>query len=157
MKRHCPGRASASAGPQLSEMVWDVDNDGDGIPDSVWLDIGLPIQTDASGRRYRPLVAILCQDLDGRLNVNAHSSPAHRQHLYADFSSWPANVPLSSAPANGTQRPSPPFHRPHRKRCSCRVAWGWARPTFSWVICWSGRFHQRIDTAVSPQLFRRDD
>ncbi len=60
---------SATAGYQ---PPWDIDNDGDGYPDSVWIDIGLPTQTDASGRRYRPLVAILCVDLDSRLNVNAH-------------------------------------------------------------------------------------
>ncbi len=71
------------AGQQLPEMVWDVDNDGDGIPDSIWIDVGLPIQTDASGRRYRPLVAILCQDLDGRLSVNAHSNTAQRSNWYA--------------------------------------------------------------------------
>lgn len=52
--------------------LWDVDNDGDGIADSIWVDIGLPVQTAPDGRRFRPLVAILCQDLDGRLNLNAH-------------------------------------------------------------------------------------
>ena len=51
---------------------WDVDNDRDGIRESVWLDIGLPISTSPSGRQYKPLVAILCQDLDGRINLNAH-------------------------------------------------------------------------------------
>ncbi len=51
---------------------WDVDNDGDGIRDSIWIDLGLPIQTAADGRKYRPLFAIMCRDLDGLLNVNAH-------------------------------------------------------------------------------------
>ena len=55
-----------------SSNQWDVDNDGDGIHDSVWVDIGLPAQTAPDGKRFRPLVAILCQDLDGRLNLNAH-------------------------------------------------------------------------------------
>jgi hypothetical protein len=54
---------------------WDVDNDGDGIPDSVWIDLGFPTQTARDGRMYRPLFAILCVDLDGRLNVNAHGNP----------------------------------------------------------------------------------
>jgi hypothetical protein len=53
---------------------WDVDNDGDGIPDSVWLDLGFPIEATSDGRLYKPLFAILCADLDGRLNVNAHST-----------------------------------------------------------------------------------
>ena len=56
----------------LMEGPWDVDNDSDGIPDSVWLDLGLPIQKATDGRGYRPLFAILCVDLDGRLNLNAH-------------------------------------------------------------------------------------
>ncbi len=56
----------------------DVDSDGDGENDSVWIDIGLPIQTDNQGRQFRPLVAYLIKDMDGRLNLNAHGS-------YADF------------------------------------------------------------------------
>lgn len=55
---------------------WDVDNDGDGLTDSVWIDMGYPVQTSPDGRQYKPLVAILCTDLDGRLNLNAHGSLA---------------------------------------------------------------------------------
>ncbi len=62
--------AALMAGP------WDVDNDGDGIPDSVWLDFGLPVRTDKDGRIYKPLVAPLVVDLDGRLNVNVHGNLA---------------------------------------------------------------------------------
>lgn len=51
---------------------WDVDNDGDGIPDSIWVDIGLPVETAPDGRQYKPLVAILCLDMDGKLNLNVH-------------------------------------------------------------------------------------
>ena len=50
---------------------WDVDNDGNGIADSVWVDVGLPVRQDQAGRLYKPLMAILCQDLDGRINLNA--------------------------------------------------------------------------------------
>ncbi len=53
---------------------WDVDNDGDGVAESVWVDIGLPVQTAPDGRRYKPLVAFHCVDLDSRLNVNAHGN-----------------------------------------------------------------------------------
>lgn len=53
---------------------WDVDNDGDGVPDSVWVDLGLPVQKTEDGRWYKPLVAMLVEDLDGRLNLNAHGS-----------------------------------------------------------------------------------
>jgi hypothetical protein len=50
---------------------WDVDNDGDGIADSVWIDPGLPIVYSPDGRRLKPLAAILIEDLDGRVNLNA--------------------------------------------------------------------------------------
>ena len=54
----------------------DVDNDFDGVLDSVWLDIGLPFQTDSTGRVIKPLVAPLIIDLDSRFNFNAHGSIA---------------------------------------------------------------------------------
>ncbi len=57
-------------------LGWDVDNDGDGVNDSVWVDLGLPVQITKDGRMVKPLAAILCVDLDGRLNLNAHGSMA---------------------------------------------------------------------------------
>ncbi len=77
---------------------WDVDNDGDGIADSVWVDIGLPVQTAPDGRRFKPLAAILCIDLDGRLNVNAHGS-------LAKFATVTTNGPFAGTAANS----SPPL------------------------------------------------
>jgi len=65
------------------QHAWDVDNDADGIPDSIWLDIGLPIRSTPDGRRYKPLVAILCLDLDGRLNLNAHGSLEQTTSAYS--------------------------------------------------------------------------
>jgi hypothetical protein len=53
---------------------WDVDNDGDRIPDSIWVDLGFPVQTTPDGRQVRPLFAFLCTDLDGRINLNAVGS-----------------------------------------------------------------------------------
>lgn len=53
---------------------WDVDNDGDGIADSIWIDLGLPVRSSPDGRKYKPLFAIYCVDLDGRLNLNVHGS-----------------------------------------------------------------------------------
>lgn len=51
---------------------WDIDNDLDGLPDSIWIDVGLPLKTDRQGRRYKPLAAILIKDMDGLINLNAH-------------------------------------------------------------------------------------
>ncbi len=39
---------------------WDVDNDGDGVPDSVWIDLGMPVQRDG-GRAVVP--AAFCDSL----------------------------------------------------------------------------------------------
>lgn len=61
----------------LKTGKWDVDTDGDGIVDSIWLDIGLPVSPGPDGRPRKPLVAILCRDLDGRLDLNVHSQFSH--------------------------------------------------------------------------------
>ncbi len=60
---------------------WDVDNDGDGIADGIWVDIGSPVRTAPDGRLYKALGSYLCVDLDGRLNVNAHGT-------YAQTNAW---------------------------------------------------------------------
>ena len=56
---------------------YDVDNDGDGIMDSIWMDIGLPVTRGPDGRLVKQLVAFMCLDMDGRANVNAHGSQFH--------------------------------------------------------------------------------
>lgn len=52
----------------------DVDNDNDGRPDGIWLDIGLPIVSTADGKNIKPLVSYLVLDMESRINVNAHGS-----------------------------------------------------------------------------------
>ncbi len=49
---------------------WDVDNNGDGIPDSVWTDAGLPLTEAEDGTLVKPMVAYLIEDLGGRVDVN---------------------------------------------------------------------------------------
>ena len=57
---------------------WDVDSDGNGIADSIWLDIGLRARFDARTQSwYKPLVAFYVIDMDGRINVNTLSNLAH--------------------------------------------------------------------------------
>ncbi|MCH2114401.1 MAG: hypothetical protein MK171_05770 [Pirellulales bacterium] len=58
---------------------WDVDNDNDGVRDSIWVDFGAPAMTLPDGRRVKPMAALLVVDLDGRLNVNAHGTIEHVQ------------------------------------------------------------------------------
>ncbi len=54
---------------------WDVDNDADGVTDSVWIDVGA--EPVILGEQWaKPLVALLVIDMDGRINLNAHGSLA---------------------------------------------------------------------------------
>ncbi len=78
---------------------WDVDNDGDGVADSVWIDAGYPVQMRADGKLYKPLVAILCVDLDGRLNVNAAGTTeqlatTHTQQITGPFAATNGTTPV---------------------------------------------------------------
>jgi len=75
----------ALAGQDVSSSVyqnflrtgpWDVDTDGDGVNDSIWIDPGLPVQVDSLGRKFKRLVAVQVIDLDGRLNLNANGTLA---------------------------------------------------------------------------------
>lgn len=73
--------------------MWDVDNDGDGIPDSIWIDPGLPVATDKDGRPYKKLVAFLIRDMDGRINLNAMGALAHLNASYQNNINADARVP----------------------------------------------------------------
>ncbi|MCX7424456.1 MAG: hypothetical protein NTW96_02270 [Planctomycetia bacterium] len=68
---------------------WDVDSDGDTAPDSIWVDLGMPARSTKDGRLFKPLFAILCVDLDGRLNLNAHGSLAQTDPNYQTPSTFP--------------------------------------------------------------------
>ena len=78
---------------------WDVDNDGDGVLDSIWVDLGLPVQAAEDGTKYKPLVAILCIDLDGRLNLNAHGNLAQLDPNYNAPPQGPYAGTTAGAPA----------------------------------------------------------
>ena len=88
---------------------WDVDCDGDGAADSIWIDLGFPIHTADDGRRYKPLFAIHCVDLDGRLNLNAHGCFAHTVMDSAGLELYGGSVTTSPlAYANAPPDPNPP-------------------------------------------------
>ena len=72
-----PGVVDADGDGKLDTVIWDVDNDRDGVPDSIWVDLGFPVARDKKGRLYKPLFAILCLDLDSRLNLSVHGSHTH--------------------------------------------------------------------------------
>ena len=78
MKNDPRSAATANASQDLLDRMvygpWDVDNDSDGRRDSVWVDFGAPVMMGPEGRLVKPLAAILCLDMDGRLNLNAHGT-----------------------------------------------------------------------------------
>ena len=55
----------------LTKGDLDVDTDGDGIKDSVWLDPNLPLITSQNGKLLKPLVVVSITDQESRLNLNA--------------------------------------------------------------------------------------
>ncbi|MDR0328969.1 MAG: hypothetical protein LBI05_11805 [Planctomycetaceae bacterium] len=60
----------------LTEGPWDVDNDGNGEADGIWLDIGLGVQYDeGTDSYYKPLVSYYVLDMDGRIDVNTFGNP----------------------------------------------------------------------------------
>jgi hypothetical protein len=65
---------STSVTPSFGKSSPQIDNDGDGTPDSDWIDVGFPVITDAAGNQFKPKAAVLVIDMDGRLNLNVHGS-----------------------------------------------------------------------------------
>ena len=52
------------------EIAYPVDNDGDGVPESVWLDLGFPPQRAEDGSLYKPLFSFMVVGLNGKLPLN---------------------------------------------------------------------------------------
>ncbi len=55
---------------------WDVDNLASGIPDSLFIDAGLPLQATPDGKLLKAMVAYYVECLDGKLDVNAAGGTA---------------------------------------------------------------------------------
>ena len=72
----CAGLKRDGDTPDEGESLYDVDNDGDGIKEGVWIDAGLPVRVSTTGQMYKPLVSFTVLDLDGRVNVNVHGNRA---------------------------------------------------------------------------------
>ncbi|MCI0358192.1 MAG: hypothetical protein L0211_06900, partial [Planctomycetaceae bacterium] len=87
--------------------LFDVDNDNDGYADSIWVDAGLPVVTRPDGKRYKRLFAIMVQDLDGRIDLNAHGNlmqvaPIPGQFIYPNRPQFPVPpTPLGQPSAVG--------------------------------------------------------
>lgn len=73
---------------------FDVDNDRDGTPDSVWVFPGAPIYTDKYGKTYTKCIAVLAKDLDSRINANLHGNVAHLDTDYHSDLYYENNFPV---------------------------------------------------------------
>ncbi len=85
----------------IADNPGDVDTDGDGVLDSVWLDLGSPVTLMPDRKYVKPLFAIRCVDLGGRINLNSHGSPMHAS--VANVTGTPAFAPLRRS--DGTKTP----------------------------------------------------
>ena len=97
---------------QDGKSQWDVDNMGLGTKDSVWVDLGQAVRYTSDGKAYKPLFAILCLDMDGRLNINAHGNLAQTNQGYYSAPSNSTNgqlSPLDVGPYTATGSPQTNF------------------------------------------------
>lgn len=62
--------AQALATNDPAAFPYDVDVDGDGVREAIWIPSGLPIRVDENGTPYATMFAYTILDLDGRVNVN---------------------------------------------------------------------------------------
>jgi hypothetical protein len=81
------------------KIKYDVDNDGDGVTDSVWLDLGFPAQRDGRGLTFRPLFAFMVIGLNGRLPLNTVGNLQSRDFQTKTSTGMP-NIPNTTAPFN---------------------------------------------------------
>lgn len=63
---------------------FDVDNDGDGKTDSIWVDLGFPAQRDSRGRLFKPLFAFMIEGLNGKLPLNTAGNLNLRNYTATD-------------------------------------------------------------------------
>ena len=104
--------AFTGSNPQFDPVkgAWDVDANGDGIPDSIWIDAGLAPVSGPDGRLYKPLVATHVVDLDGRINVNTVGSLEREK-----ISMYPGmqflDAPEAVVPVTGAMLPITPLDR----------------------------------------------
>jgi hypothetical protein len=109
---------------------WDVDNDGDGVADSIWIDIGAPV-VNIDGVECRPLVAMLITDLDSRVNLNVHGSLVDSKFGSSEFAPQPATGTgayyagtAPTPPAEGDPAPSPEDEPPTKASLPPGQGWG---------------------------------
>ena len=69
-----------------------MDNDGDGVTDAVWLDLGYPATRNATGQLMKPLFAFTVIGLNGRIPLNTAGN-LQRAHDDGDPALRPRDAP----------------------------------------------------------------
>ncbi len=103
--------ASFPADPSVPDkngrLTYDIDNDGDGITDSVWLDLGYPVLRDSRGQAYKPLFAFMVLGLNGRLPLNTAGNLQSRDFQRVTSSATAAPSAPNPNPMNLPTPPNP--------------------------------------------------
>ncbi len=79
----------------------DVDLNGDGEPDGIWMDLGLDIVDMADGRQFVPLFSYLVLDADSLINLNAHGNLQGLFENAAAYNSY-GTTPITPFSASNT-------------------------------------------------------
>jgi hypothetical protein len=53
-----------------ASLAYDADNDGDGIPEGIWLDLNFALSTLTDGRKVMPLFSYTVLEVDSNINLN---------------------------------------------------------------------------------------
>jgi len=99
------------------KIQYEVDNDGDGVTDSVWLDLGYPARRDSRGQLYKPMFSFMVIGLNGRIPLNTAGNLAgpgstHADHLGNSVSEIDMTYALQNAFDGSTQDLSYAFTTP---------------------------------------------
>jgi hypothetical protein len=128
---------------------WDVDNDNDGVADSIWIDPGLPVVTSKDGRRYKRLFAIKVLDLDGRIDMNAHGNLS--QLLPANRADEPLAAAVGLAPA-GESIPRGMGFGPAEVNFINMFTTGGVPDTATYELILRGRYASNLTNSTPPPV-----
>ena len=88
---------------------WDVDNNNDGVVDSIWTDAGGSLIQSPDGKLLKPLVSYMVEDLGGRVNVNLAGNLAQARDVITTgmAGSLQHGAPIKTPAANWQKAPAP--------------------------------------------------